>query len=69
MDFAVSGDDKNSKPSSPVYPVRAIENDGTENGVWLINGPNPAYNLEEDLLTYHGHTNYIIPVPAGEMDG
>ena len=46
----------------------AIENDGTENGVWLINGPNPAYNLEEDLLTYHGHTNYIIPVPAGEME-
>ena len=46
----------------------AIENDGSEYGIWLINGPNPAFTLDEDLLTYHGHTNYIIPVPAGEMD-
>ena len=39
----------------------AIENDGSEWGIWLIDGPNPAYNLEDDLITYHGNTHYTIP--------
>ena len=41
----------------------AIEHDGSTWGIWLIEGPNLAYNLEDDLLTYHGQTNYIIPEP------
>lgn len=44
----------------------AVENDGSTYGVWLISGPNPEFNLEEDLVTYHGHTNYTIPAPSGE---
>ena len=35
--------------------------DGSDGwGTWLIQGPNIEYNLESDLLTYHGQTNYII---------
>jgi hypothetical protein len=44
----------------------AVENDGSTYGVWLISGPNPSFTLDEDLLTYHGHTNYTIPAPSGE---
>ena len=44
----------------------AVENDGSANGIWLISGDNPAFNLEDDLLTYHGHTSYVIPAPSGE---
>ena len=44
----------------------AIENDGSEYGIWLIQGPNPSYNLEEDLLTYHGNTHYVIAAPTGD---
>ena len=46
--------------------MRAIENDGSEYGIWLIQGPNPSYNLEEDLLTYHGNTHYVIAAPTGD---
>ena len=43
----------------------AIEDDGTTNGEWLIEGGNPAFTLDEDLLTLHGRTNYEIPVQLG----
>ncbi|SVC49963.1 uncharacterized protein METZ01_LOCUS302817, partial [marine metagenome] len=43
----------------------AVENDGTTYGAWLIEGGNPAFNLESDLLTLHGSTDYEIPAPAG----
>ena len=44
----------------------AVENDGSTYGVWLIQGDNPSFNLEADLVTYHGHTSYVIPAPSGE---
>jgi hypothetical protein len=44
----------------------AIENDGTEWGRWLIEGGNPAFTLDEDLLTLHGITDYVIPAPEYE---
>ncbi len=43
-----------------------IENDGSEWGVWLINGPNPSFTLDTDLTTYHGQTHYEIPAPTGD---
>ena len=43
----------------------AIENDGSEWGIWLIDGSNPAYTLDADLTTYHGQTHYEIPEPSG----
>ena len=43
----------------------AIENDGSANGIWLIDGSNPAYTLDADLTTYHGQTHYEIPEPSG----
>ena len=46
----------------------AIENDGTDNGIWLIDGAweNPSFNLESDMFTLHGQTDYVIPEPGGE---
>ena len=41
----------------------AIEDDGTTNGQWLIQGDNPTFTLDEDLLTIHGQTNYEMPEP------
>ena len=52
--------------SADTHEWGAIENDGSEWGVWLIAGPNPSFTLDEDLVTYHGHTNYIIPAPSGD---
>jgi len=49
-----------------VHEWGAVENDGSTYGAWLISGPNPSFTLDEDLLTYHGHTNYTIPAPSGE---
>ena len=43
----------------------AIEDDGTTNGEWLIEGDNPAFTLDEDQLTLHGQTHYTIPAPLG----
>ena len=41
--------------------------DGTDGwGTWLIVGDNPAFNLEDDLLTLHGATDYVIEDVAGE---
>jgi hypothetical protein len=43
----------------------AVENDGTTYGAWLIEGDNPAFNLESDLWTLHGLTDYEIPASVG----
>ena len=41
--------------------------DGTDGwGTWLIVGDNPAFNLEDDLLTLHGATDYVIEDVGGE---
>ena len=41
--------------------------DGTDGyGTWLIVGDNPAFNLEDDLLTLHGATDYVIEDLGGE---
>jgi hypothetical protein len=40
--------------------------DGTDGyGTWLIVGDNPAFNLEDDLLTLHGATDYVIMAVSG----
>ena len=40
--------------------------DGSDGyGSWLIVGDNPAFNLEDDLLTLHGATDYTIMAPVG----
>ena len=44
----------------------AVEDDGTENGEWLIEGGTPSFTLDEDLLTLHGETDYLIPALLGE---
>ena len=41
--------------------------DGTDGwGTWLISGSNPTFNLEDDLLTLHGATDYVIEDVGGE---
>ena len=41
--------------------------DGTDGwGTWLISGSNPSFNLEDDLLTLHGATDYVIEDVGGE---
>ena len=32
-----------------------------EAGNWLIEGGNPSFTLDDDLLTIHGQTDYVIP--------
>ncbi len=32
-----------------------------EGGAWLIDGGNPSFTLDDDLLTIHGQTDYVIP--------
>ena len=51
-----------------VHTWGAIEDDGSNFGIWLTDGPEEerTYYLEDDLVTYHGWTNYDIPVPVGE---
>ena len=43
--------------------------DGSDGwGTWLIEGGNPVFNLEENLLTLHGLTDYVIfPSGGGEV--
>ena len=38
----------------------------SEGEVWVINGGNLLFNLESDMMTVHGHTDYTIQVPSGE---
>tara|TARA_Y100000748_G_scaffold303543_1_gene308993 strand:- start:2225 stop:4627 length:2403 start_codon:yes stop_codon:yes gene_type:complete len=38
----------------------------SEGEVWVINGGNLLFNLEQDMMTVHGHTGYTIQVPSGE---
>jgi hypothetical protein len=38
----------------------AIEDDGSANGIWLIDGPNPAFNVTGGEVT--GQTSYTIPI-------
>jgi len=40
----------------------AIEDDGSEWGIWLIQGPNPAFNITGTTVT--GQTSYTIPPPS-----
>ena len=41
--------------------------DGTDGwGTWLIQGSNPQFQLDDDLLTLHGHTDYEIEDTGGE---
>ncbi|MFL3014685.1 MAG: choice-of-anchor X domain-containing protein [Candidatus Neomarinimicrobiota bacterium] len=42
------------------------DSDGTGMGTWLIVGDNPSFNLEDDLLTLHGSTDYVIEDVGGE---
>jgi len=52
-----------------VYPGAhywgAVNWDGTTNGEWLIHqghGGNPSFTLDEDNVTLHGETDYVIPL-------
>ena len=45
----------------------AIEDNGTPNGIWLIEGPNLQFSIDtEGNIT--GQTNYDIPVPPDELE-
>jgi len=45
----------------------AIEDDGTEWGVWLIDGPNPAFSIDADGMV-SGTLTYTIPEPPPVLD-
>ena len=38
----------------------------SEGEVWVVDGGNLLFNLEQDMMTLHGHTDYTIQVPSGE---
>ena len=45
----------------------AIENDGTEWGIWLIEGPNPSFSMDDEG-NVTGTTTYYIPAPPPSLD-
>ena len=45
---------------------QAIMNGVFQKAVWVVDGGNLLFNLEQDMMTLHGHTDYTIQVPSGE---